>query len=205
MRPAFCTARIELRQLLLDLVGAEAADEGEPSGLVLRVEDIDQAQQLVGLERRPALHADRIDDAAAELHVRAVRLARAVADPQEVAGGRHVLARAHGLVLAGQRLLVGQQQGLVAGVEAGGAHLQVLLGGHAEQRVDLHRALDLVGERVVARLDRGALHELQLPAVRILERGIAAVEQRAQEIQGRRRLAVGVELPARIGNARLRP
>ena len=58
---------------------------------------------------------------------------------------------------------------------------------------------------VVARLDRRALHELQFPAMRVLERGVAAVEQRAQEIERRRRLAVGLELPARIGNARLRP
>ena len=138
-RPHHRAARLlhgadERRQMLLDLVGAEAADQRQPPRLVPGVEDVDQAQQLVGLQRRPALQADRIDDAAAELHVRAVGLARAVADPQHVARRRHVVARAHELVAPRQRLLVAQQQGLVAGVEAGRAQRQRVLGGDAEQR-----------------------------------------------------------------------
>ena len=70
--------------------------------------------------------------------------------------------------------------------------------------VDLHGALDRLGQLAVALLDRRALHEFQLPALRVVERGVAAVEQRAQEIEGGRRLPVGLQLPLRIGDAGLR-
>src|SRR5919202_4062139 len=100
-----------------DLVGPEAADEGQPSGLVLRVEYVDEPEQLVGLERRPALQADRVLDAAAELHMGAVGLTRAVADPDEVARGRVPVARRG--IDARHGLLVAEQQRLVAGEKVG--------------------------------------------------------------------------------------
>src|SRR3546814_15008415 len=64
-----------------------------------------------------ALHADRVVDAAHELDVSLLRLARAVADPQHV--GRAVVPLAGQAVGAGQRLLVPQQQRL----EIGRAHV----------------------------------------------------------------------------------
>src|SRR5262249_33502684 len=97
----------------------------------------------------------------------------------------------------------GQEQGLVAGVETRRAHLKVLLSRHAEQRIDLHGSLDLVGERLVARLDRRALHKLELPAMRVLKRCVASVEQSPQEVERGSRLAICLELAARIGSARL--
>ena len=45
------------RQLGLDLVGAHAGDEGQPPRLVLGVEDVDQPQQIVGLELRARISA----------------------------------------------------------------------------------------------------------------------------------------------------
>jgi hypothetical protein len=71
---------------------------------------------------RAALEADRVLDAAAELDMGVVRLAGAVADPQHVAGGGVPVAA--GGIDAGQRLLVAEQQRLVAGVEIGGAQLR---------------------------------------------------------------------------------
>ena len=62
----------------------------------------------VGFERRAALHADRVLDAAQEFHVRLIGLARAVADPQHVAGGCIPVVRAAGLVAAHERLLVAE-------------------------------------------------------------------------------------------------
>ena len=39
----------------------------------------------------------------------------------------------------------------------------------------------------------------------VLEVGVAAGGEGAQQVEGRRGLAIGFELPARIGLARLRP
>jgi hypothetical protein len=47
------------REMIADLVGAEAVDQRQPSGLVVGIEDVDQLQQLVRLQRRAAFQADR--------------------------------------------------------------------------------------------------------------------------------------------------
>jgi hypothetical protein len=73
------------------------------------------------LLRRADLHADRILHAAQEFDMRAVGLARAVADPQEMR--RAAVPVAGGGIDAGQRLLIRQQQRLVAGVEIGLAQI----------------------------------------------------------------------------------
>ena len=39
----------ERRQVVADLVGAEAADQRQPARLVVRIENVDQAQQIVRL------------------------------------------------------------------------------------------------------------------------------------------------------------
>src|SRR5882672_9932258 len=75
----------QLRQVIGDLVGAEAVDQRQPSGLVVRIEHIDQLQQLVGLQRRAAFQADRILDAAEIFDMAVIELAGAVADPDHVA------------------------------------------------------------------------------------------------------------------------
>ena len=46
------------RQMLADLFGAEAADQRQTARLVVRIENVDQPQQIVRLERRPAFQAD---------------------------------------------------------------------------------------------------------------------------------------------------
>ena len=55
----------------------------KPSGVALATI---QADQFLRLHGRADLHADRVLHAAEEFHMRAVRLPRAVADPQEVGG-----------------------------------------------------------------------------------------------------------------------
>ena len=75
------------------------------------------------------------------------------------------------------------------GVEADGAHEAERLG-------------DPVGEFLVA-LGLGAvLDEAQHPAMDVLEIGVAAVGEGAQKVERRRGLAIGFQLPARIGLAR---
>ena len=75
------------------------------------------------------------------------------------------------------------------GVEANGAHEAERLG-------------DPVGEFLVALGQGAVLDEAEHPAMDVLEVGVAAGGEGAQKVQRRRGLAIGVQLPARIGLAR---
>jgi hypothetical protein len=101
------------RQLLAQLGRAHAHDDGQAAGRVLGVEGGDEGHQLAGVHLVGHLDADGVADAAQELDVRVVQLARALAAPQEVAGA--AVPEAGGGVLAGQRLLVVHQQALRLG------------------------------------------------------------------------------------------
>ena len=70
---------------------------------------------VVGRRVGPDLHADRVLHAREELDVRAVELAGALTDPQQVRGA--VVPVAGEAVAAGERLLVAEQQRLVRRVE----------------------------------------------------------------------------------------
>ena len=117
LRPARSTARTS--------GGSRAATLSAPMRLIsvmrpgsfagLRISRM--PQQIVRLLRRTDLHAERIFHPAQELDMRAVHLARAIADPQEMR--RAAVPVAGGGIDPGQRLLVGQQQRLMAGVEIG--------------------------------------------------------------------------------------
>ena len=87
------------RQRRLDLVGAEAADQRQPPRLRVGIERVDQADEVVGLDRRAAFEADRVLHPAAIFDMRAAERAGAVADPHHVARGRVIVAR--GRVRAG--------------------------------------------------------------------------------------------------------
>ena len=112
----------QLGQVRLDLVVAVARDQRHAPRDMVRVQRIEQAQQHVGLEARAALHADRIADAAQIFDMRRPFEAGAVADPQEMARG--VVPAAGQAVLPGERLLVREQQRLMAGIEAGALDLR---------------------------------------------------------------------------------
>jgi hypothetical protein len=75
-------------------------------GVACRIERVEQLEQHVGLEARPALDADRVADPTQELDVRAAGETRAVADPQEMGAG--VVPLAGQRILPGHRLLVRQ-------------------------------------------------------------------------------------------------
>ena len=122
------------RQPGLDLARAHAGDQRQPAGNIVRVQPVDQPQQLIRRHRRPAFQPDRIAHAAQELHMRPVRLARPLANPQQMR--RTVVADAGQAVGPRQRLLIGQQQRLVAGVELGLRQLRRIghaAGGHEGQ------------------------------------------------------------------------
>ena len=133
--------------MLADLPGAEAADQRQPAGLVLRVQPVDQLQEVALGDRRPALQPDRVLHAAGELDVGAVQLPGAVADPDHVARARH---RQPGRrVDAAERLLVLEQQRLVRGVEVDPVQRVGGLRADAGGADELERLGDAVGELVV--------------------------------------------------------
>src|SRR6266851_155054 len=138
-RAAFALHRADqLRQMIADLVRAEAVDQGQPSRLIVRIEHVDQPQQFVRLKRGTALQSDRILDAAEIFHMAVIELAGAVADPDHMTRGRVPVAG--GGVDPREGLLVAEQQRFVAGVDIGGAQLGVAFevepaGAHEVQRV----------------------------------------------------------------------
>ena len=109
--PGFAHGLDHLRQTLLHILRAEAVNDGEASRRVVRIQRGDETLQPFFRHRRTDLHAHRVGDAAVELHVRAVELRRAHADP------RHVRAEAVPALLALDvtrlRLLVVHEQTFV--------------------------------------------------------------------------------------------
>ncbi len=160
-----------------------------------------QPQEVVDRERRARLEAQRVAHAAQELDVGAVGLARAVADPQHV--GRAVVPVARGRIDAGQRLLVLQQQRLVAGEEVGLGDLRRGRRGEPAGRHEVQRLVEARGKIVVALRCRRVAHEVEVPAVDLVQVGIAALGEGAQQVQRRGRLVVGLHHALGIGQARL--
>src|SRR5437868_14859358 len=84
---AFSLDSVEmLRQFCIDFPRAHARDHGQAAGLVVRIQRIDHAQQLIGFYAWPDLYANRIADAAAIFDMCTVKLRRTHADPREMRG-----------------------------------------------------------------------------------------------------------------------
>ena len=171
----------------------------EAAGRGVGVEALAERDDLVGVDARAELHAHRVLHAGEELDVGAVELAGAVADPQQV--GRAVVPVAGQRVLAGERLLVVEQERLVAGVDVDLVELQLgvevdAAGGHEPQR-----ALDLGREALVAPALGAGVDELLVPRVDLGEVGEAALGEGAQQVEGGGRLVVAADQPLRVGPA----
>lgn len=67
-----------------NFVGSVARDQSDFANLLARVHDVKQFHQFVVLHRRTDFDADGILDAPEVLHMSALNLACAVADPDEV-------------------------------------------------------------------------------------------------------------------------
>lgn len=121
---------------LAHLGGAVARDEGHLADLAGRVNGAQQLEQVRDGRRGADLDADGVGDAAEELDVRVVNLARAVADPDEMRRGVVVLVLlrlALGRVAGhrqqpGQALLVLEEEALVARVNVHGLEVAGLVG-----------------------------------------------------------------------------
>ena len=117
------------------------------------IERVEQAQQHVGLEARAALHADRVADAAQELDMR--RPSKRVRSPIHSMCALVSYQSPVRRILPRQRLLVGQQQRLVAGVEAGALELRHGLGIDPAGFHEVERLADPVGDVLDTSRPRG--------------------------------------------------
>src|SRR5262249_29786553 len=83
--PASTARRLdETPQIACCLVDPHATDERHATWFVVRVEHIEQGQELVFVARRSYLDTDRVGNATQELDVSAIALAYAVAEPKHV-------------------------------------------------------------------------------------------------------------------------
>ena len=102
---------------------------------------------------------------------------------------------------AGHCLLVAEHQRLVAGIDARGAQLRRPLrrepaGAHEAQTLG-----DMLGKLLIAMPGGAVLDEAEIPPVHVIEIGVAALREGAQQIESRRRLPVGHQHPLRVGRA----
>ena len=132
--------------------------------------------------------------------MRAVDLAGAVADPHQMR--RAVVPLVACRIDAGQRLLVREEQRLVRGVELGLADLRRRLRGEPARLHEIERLGQPVGELTVSLTLRRVRDKILVPRMDAVEVGIAALGKGAQQVEGRSRLAVGLDHPLRVGLAR---
>src|SRR5690606_38852547 len=83
----------QLRQMLLDLFRPHACDKGDATGLIVRIQHVDEADEIIGIQGGAALHAYGVIDTTQELDVGAIQLPCAVPDPQHMSRAGVPLAR----------------------------------------------------------------------------------------------------------------
>ena len=89
------------------------------------------------------------------------------------------------------------------GVEVRGPEFRMRFSVEPDRAHESKRFCDPIGEFLIAFGLRAVLDEAKHPAMDILEVGVAAIGEGAQKVEGRRGLAIGFQLPARVGLARL--
>ena len=181
---------------------SHAGDQRQPARFVPGVEEVRQPHETVAVQTRPHLDSDRIADAAQERDMRFVRVARAIADPQHVR--RTIVPFAGGAVDAGKRLFVAQQERLVRGVYLGLPDLRRVGGVEAARFHEGERLVDAVRKVAVAFGLGAPVDEAEVPAVHLMQVGVSALRQGAQEVERRGGLSVGAHHALGVGFARRR-
>ncbi len=131
------------------------------------------SSSLSGVCDGPVLGQSGCMDAAHELDVRAVGLARAIADPQHV--GRRVVPVTGRGIDARHRFLIAEQQRLVARVEVSFAQLR--RGFRRSDRKAAHEGhclVDAIGKLGVPLIPQAGRDELKVPAMHLVQVGVAA-------------------------------
>ena len=130
----------------------------------------------------------------------AVDLAGALADPEHV-GGAVVPVVGEG-VLAGEGFLVAEDQRLVAREEVDLVERWQGLGVDAAGLHEAQGAVDVVCQALVALTLAAGCHELLVPLVDAGQVGEAALHERPEQVQGRRRLVVRLQQALGVGHPR---
>mmetsp|Transcript_6119 Transcript_6119/g.8554 ORF Transcript_6119/g.8554 Transcript_6119/m.8554 type:complete len:406 (-) Transcript_6119:368-1585(-) len=190
----------ELGQVLPQLLGPHPDDHHHPARDVVRVHRREQLQQLLrtGLVRH--LDAHRIAHSGHEVQMCVVQLAGSLAHPQHVR--RAVVPAVGDGVLAGQRLLVGQQQALMGRVEVALSE-RGRPGVHADGLHEAQTLVHLGAHLAVSRAGRQVLHEVEVPGVESGDIGISAHGKGSEDVEGLRGLVVSVQHALRIVHAGL--
>ena len=131
----------------------------------------------------------------------AVRLTRPLADPEEV--GRAGVPVAGRRVAARERLLVVEEQRLVARPDVHLVDRVLVAEIDADRLHEAERAADLVRDDLVASALKGARDELLVPRVHLCQVGEAPLREGTQEVERRDRLVVRLHHPLGVGNPRL--
>ena len=90
----------------------------------------------------------------------------------------------------------------MARIDARGAKLGRPLRGEPAGAHEAQALGDMLGELLIAMPGRAVLDEAEIPPVHVIEIGVAALRERAQQIERRRRLPVGHQHALRVGRAR---
>mmetsp|Transcript_68252 Transcript_68252/g.154409 ORF Transcript_68252/g.154409 Transcript_68252/m.154409 type:complete len:281 (-) Transcript_68252:422-1264(-) len=187
-------------QVLPHLARAHADHQRDAAGGVVRVDRVEQRDELVRGALVADLDPDRVLDAADELEVATVELPGPLAHPDHVGGTVVVLVGDR--VLAGQRLLVPEQKALVR-------HIELRLGEgvrggvHPDGAHEAERLLHLGAQVPVLAARRTAGHELEVPRVEPLQVGVSALGEGPQDVQGLGALVVGLDREPGVRGARL--
>ena len=96
-------------QTFFHLVVSHAADQNQPPGVIVRIENVDQTEKVVGSLGWASLDANRIGYTAHELDMGAIGLPGPVADPHHVC--RRVVPITRCRVDPDHRFLISEQQG----------------------------------------------------------------------------------------------
>lgn len=99
---------------------------------------------------------------------------------------------AGGGIDAGERLFVTEKQRLMAGEEVGLAQARIALRRDPDRLHEIHGFGNTVGQLAVTVRLRAVLDETEHPLVNVFKVGVTAHRESAEQVQRRRRLAVGV-------------
>ncbi len=115
--------------------------------------------------------------------------------------GGGVVPFARGAIDARHRLLIAEQQRLMARVEIRRVELGLRLAVDTTGAHEVERLGDAVGEFLVTGTFRAVGNEAEIPAMHKIEVGITAIRESAQQVQRRGRLRIGAEQTLRVRHA----
>ena len=192
----------QLGQARLDLVMSIASDQSHAASDATGVERVEHAQQRVRLKAGSTFHANRVADTAQEFDMRRTFEAGAIANPQHVRRG--VIPLAGERILTGQRLLIRQQQRLMAGVETGSLDLRDSLWRDAAGFHEGQRLTDAVGHIFELLCPGRTAHEIVGPCMHLMQVCVTALAECAKQVQRCGCLAVRLDHAFGIGLTRCR-